>query len=58
VDHFRKAHRLQPDSWTYKRQAWSLADPDQGPTDIYEGDWVRDVQRIGAEHYYPRLDMD
>lgn len=22
--HFREAHRLQPDNWTYKRQAWSL----------------------------------
>ena len=21
--HFREAHRLQPDNWTYKRQAWS-----------------------------------
>ena len=30
---FREAHRLQPDNWTYRRQAWSLADPFQGPTD-------------------------
>jgi tetratricopeptide (TPR) repeat protein len=22
--HFNEAHRLQPDNWTYKRQAWSL----------------------------------
>ncbi len=22
--HFRECHRLQPDNWTYKRQAWSL----------------------------------
>lgn len=26
---FGEAHRLQPDNWTYKRQAWSLADPFQ-----------------------------
>ena len=24
IFHFREAHRLQPDNWTYKRQAWSL----------------------------------
>jgi tetratricopeptide (TPR) repeat protein len=58
VEHFRRAHRLQPDNWTYKRQAWSLADPEQGPTDLYDSDWVRDVQRIGPEQYYPRLELD
>lgn len=57
VAHFREAHRLQPDNWTYKRQAWSLADPDQGPTDCYESDWLTDVREIGAENYYPRLRM-
>ena len=58
VRHFREAHRLQPENWTYKRQAWSLADPDQGPTALYESDWLSDVQKIGAENYYPRLQMD
>ena len=24
LEHFREAHRLQPENWTYKRQAWSL----------------------------------
>ena len=57
VRHFREAHRLQPDNWTYKRQAWSLADPNQGPTALYEGDWLSDVQKIGAENYYPPLKM-
>ena len=50
---FREAHRLQPDNWTYKRQAWSLADPFQGPTDAYDSDWLTDVRKVGAEHYYP-----
>jgi tetratricopeptide repeat protein len=58
VPHFREAHRLQPDNWTYKRQAWSFADPGQGPTTVYESDWARDVQRIGPENYYPPLDLD
>jgi hypothetical protein len=57
VPHFRAAHRLQPDNWTYKRQAWSFADPSQGPTELYEGDWLSDVRAIGAENYDPALEM-
>lgn len=57
VAHFREAHRLQPDNWTYKRQAWSLVDPQQGPTEQYEGDWLSEVRKIGAENYYPPLEM-
>ena len=50
---FREAHRLQPDNWTYKRQAWSLADPLQGPSDSYESDWLTEVRELGPENYYP-----
>ena len=57
MPHFRRARRLQPLNWTYKRQAWILADPRQGPTDVFEGDWLSDVREIGAENYYPPLDM-
>ena len=57
IPHFRAAHRLQPANWTYKRQAWSLVAPTQGPNAVYEGDWLADVQKIGAENYYPPLDM-
>lgn len=57
VPWFRSAHRLQPDNWTYKRQAWFFADPLQGSTTLYDGDWLADVRAIGAEHYYPPLDM-
>jgi hypothetical protein len=57
VPHFREAHRLQPGNWTYKRQAWTLADRRQGPTGLYEGDWLGDVRKIGAENYYPPLDL-
>ena len=52
VPHFREAHRLQPDNWTYKRQAWSFADPLQRPNDVYEGDWAGDVEKSGPENYY------
>lgn len=53
---FREAHRLQPDNWTYKRQAWSFVDPLQGPSEEYEGDWLSDVRKIGAENYYPPVE--
>jgi hypothetical protein len=55
---FREAHRLQPDNWTYKRQAWEFVDPImQGPSDQYEGDWLSDIRKIGAENYYPATDL-
>jgi hypothetical protein len=56
--HFRAAHRLQPENWTYKRNAWELVSPGiQGPTDFYDGDWLSDIKAAGAEHYYARPDF-
>jgi hypothetical protein len=56
VPHWREAHRLDPSNWTYKREAWSIADPNQGPTDQYEGNWFKDVKaQGGGENYYPRF---
>jgi hypothetical protein len=57
VEWFREAHRLQPDNWTYRRQAWSFLDPFQGPSEQYESDWLTDVRKIGAENYYPAADL-
>ena len=54
---FREAHRLQPENWTYKRQAWSLADPLQGPTELYESDWLTEVRKLGPENYYPAVEL-
>ena len=54
---FREAHRLAPDNWTYKRQAWTFADPLQGPTSEYDSDWLSEVRKIGAESYYPALEL-
>ena len=70
VRHFREAHRLVPDSWTFRRQAWSLEGGAegslarfwQGPKDDdpeawpYEGDWLSDVQAVGAENYNERFE--
>jgi len=50
ISHFNEAHRLQPDNWTYKRQAWSLVGNEeagggemgrfnQGPLPGAEDDW-------------------
>jgi hypothetical protein len=54
---FREAHRLAPDNWTYKRQAWTFADPLQGATSEYDSDWLTDVRRVGAENYYPAVEL-
>ena len=31
IRHFREAHRLVPESWTFRRQAWSLEPVGDGP---------------------------
>jgi hypothetical protein len=58
VHWFREAHRLQPDNWTYKRQAWTFADPLQGPSDQYDSDWLTEVRKLGPENYYPAVQLD
>ena len=55
--HFRAAHRLQPENWTYKCQAWSFVSPHLGPSDEYDTDWATEVERTGTDRYYPPLDM-
>ena len=66
VRHFRKAHALVPESWTFRRQAWSLEggvggplarfwqgpSPDDPQSWPYEGDWLSDIRKEGAENYY------
>jgi hypothetical protein len=56
VPHFKEAHRLQPDNWTYRREAWNLVSPgNQGPNGVYDSCWIEDIKAIGAENYYPAL---
>jgi hypothetical protein len=72
IGHFRTAHRLQPENLAYKRQAWSLVTPGtggpferfwQGPVEGREGewpfdsDWLSEVRAMGAENYYPPLQL-
>lgn len=65
IEHFREAHRLVPDSWTFRRQAWSLEKVGDGPLARfwqgpdpeapgewpYAGDWLSDIRKSGAENY-------
>ena len=54
IPHWREAHRLDPDNWTYRRNAWNFEDPvRQGRTDAYDSSWIEDVKKVGAENYYP-----
>jgi hypothetical protein len=56
IPHWREAHRLDPDNWTYRRNAWNFEDPvRQGHTDVYDSSWFDDVKKIGAENYYPPI---
>jgi hypothetical protein len=64
---WQRAHDLDPDNWTYKRQAWTLVTsvagkaPDllQGPNDVFTGNWLDDVVAGGGGETYvidPRLE--
>ena len=55
VSHFKEAHRLDPENWSYLRQALAVADPS------WAGDYGYDMQSemaaIGFETFYPPLDL-
>lgn len=70
IAHFNECHRLQPDNWTYKRQAWSLLGRErvggkygqfvQMPAKGEEADWpfdsdfMSDVLTTAVGAYYPK----
>jgi len=70
IAHFNECHRLQPDNWTYKRQAWSLLGREriggrfgqfvQAPVAGEEADWpfasdfTSDVVTTEVGGYYPK----
>ena len=55
IEHFRAAQELDPTNWTYRRDAWSLAEAEHER--IYGTTWLDEVKREGVERYYPPLDM-
>lgn len=68
IHHFNECHRLQPENWTYKRQAWSLLGhervggawgrfaqtplPDEGAWP-FESDFISDIGALDLGEYYP-----
>lgn len=70
IRHFNAANRLQPENWTYKRQAWSLVGNErvggdrgrfaQGPLPgeeaswPFESDFMSDVFKLQPGQYYPK----
>jgi hypothetical protein len=70
ISHFSQCHRLQPENWTYKRQAWSLLGNQrvggefgrfvQGPLEGEEGGWPfpsdfwSDISLLDEGTYYPK----
>jgi hypothetical protein len=47
--YFAEASRLQPDSWSYRRQAWNLEDPLKSGGPEF---WAA-VDALGERRYYP-----
>jgi tetratricopeptide (TPR) repeat protein len=58
VEHFKRAHELQPDNWTFKRQAWQYVSPLlQDARAVYGTGWADEVERFGPENYYRPSDL-
>jgi hypothetical protein len=53
VPHFQEAHRLDPENWSYPRQAFALVDESMGKP--YELDLLLEVGRVGPATFYPEL---
>ena len=53
VPHFEEAHRLDPENWSYPRQAYALVDESMG--NPYGTDLLAEVARVGPETFYPEL---
>ena len=70
IEHFNSCHRLQPENWTYRRQAWSLVGNErvggelgrftQVPEAGQEADWPFEsdfdhaTSELAPGEYYPR----
>ena len=55
VPHFQAAHRLDPENWSYPRQAFSLVDDSMG--NPYDSDLLAEVGRVGVDTFYPPLNI-
>jgi tetratricopeptide (TPR) repeat protein len=53
IVHFKRAHALRPDNWTYKRQAWSLGDIERD----YGTTFQEALKDSASGPFYPALDL-
>jgi peroxiredoxin len=53
--HFAEAHRLDPDNWSYFRQAFAVLDDSMG--NPYGTDLLSEVARVGPDTFYPDLTL-
>jgi tetratricopeptide (TPR) repeat protein len=67
IGHFQRAMDLQPDNWTYRRQAYSLVSSEQAPGEFsrfvqapldgahwpFASDFWDDLDRFADNEYYP-----
>jgi hypothetical protein len=53
IVHFKRAHALRPENWTYKRQAWSLGDIERD----YGTSFQEALKDSKSGPFYPPLDL-
>ena len=51
--HFKRAHSLRPENWTYKRQAWNLGDMERD----YGTNFQEALKDPASGPFYPSLDL-
>ena len=51
--HFKQAHALRPENWTYKRQAWSLGDIERD----YGTTFIEAIKDPASCSFYPPVDL-
>jgi hypothetical protein len=54
IGHFKRAHALRPENWTYKRQAWSLGDIERD----YGTTFQEALKDSASGPFYPPLDLE
>jgi len=56
VPHFQEAHRLDPQNWSYPRNAFAIVDREE-MGNPYGTDLLSEVARVGPDTFYPELDI-
>ena len=54
IAHQREAHRLDPEQWNRKRQAWALS----GGTDRFDTSFLHEMRTLGPTSFYPPVDLE